>query len=519
MSSIDTSGHGFPGLQSEYRVFSRNSGAVASENQEKQDDGKTLSSFGDSVEISPQSRVLSQTWRMQRVTEERDQFTSSVREKLESLVTSKRDLDGHINAVLKEAGIKLTEGEKLRVETSGGGKIAVGGIDDAEKRRKIEKALNDEAGLGQKVQQYNSTFRQVSSQLESDTGLSLQNLIAEQKGQRQGEFQAKYSDPDGTLHGVEVNKGLDQFSLFADNGDLEGMVEELGGASSIVYAAECKAAADPEGTLKDLMREAKQQTESIFDAKNAGFLEKMNEAKVTVDEEMRKDFMLDLSQATITVDSKGNIEIDGTVAGDRDKDKEGKEIIKSVMESMMQATDPTGEVVLFEEANQRLIDDYKLTFGDDAADDASIVSSIGKDAPIGDIRLSSPTKEKELDEAINEKANAVVAGMVDFEIETPFEFSVDNDGKLSIDNMPEGELERKQVEQALDIINANLTAENENDETYGELARLTNHRRAFLSGGLDAIRQPGEEGQTGSTVTSYNAAAAPTGVVTPVGVS
>lgn len=504
MSAIDYSGNGLSGSSKYQGMYEAQKAAKNTSSSQPSPTASDISmpTF-DTVDISPEAKTMSMDYISGRSTLERSELADSVRAKLQTLVKSRRDLDGQINAVLKEAGIKLADGEKLRIETTSGGKIKVGGIEDKEKRKKIEDALNNEAGLGAKVQKHNATQRKLSSELKADTGLSLSELILEAKGERTNDGGMTPLDETSTTIGL--NKGLEQFQLFNDNSDLAGLVGELGESSNISLCSDSKAAAEPESTLKKLMSDAHAKVAEAFDAKNEDMRLKFEKAGVKMSEEDKKAFFLDVKNVSIQVGSDGSIEIEGDAAGDSVIDKEGKEIIKSVMEEMMKATNESGDVVLFAEAASRLLDDYELAFEGDAAEDARVMMAVGKGHVGVETRLSSPSKEAELDEAINVQANELIADMVDFDVETPFEVSLDKNGKLTIDNLPEDDIQRKQVLQALEIVNNNIKTEDENDETYGELIRNVNHRRTFMVGGLDVIydneknEKPGE-----TTATDYN---------------
>lgn len=438
--------------------------------------------------------------------EERTALYEQIRSELEKLSVSRRNLNGHIEAILKENGIKLGPGDKMRVETSGG-KICVGGIKDKKTRKAVEEALNRENGFADKIRDMKATERKTSDILKSETGVSLHVLSKASIGK-----DAKEGDVMVKLMGSE---NLDQFSFFAQNPDLVGLIRE-NAELSIDFGGGQRPFADPEGTLKAGLKKAHGKIRDRFNAINDDLMEKLKTTGALKDPDFDKDFLMDLDRVTIRVGSDGGVEIDGNVANDDLTNRKGKEIITELVREMMRETDDSGELVLFVEASQRLLDDYHNEFGSEAADDAVVEMEIGRDAKSagGSLRIASPAKEAEILGGVNTEVNAIVAGM-GIETDFPFDISIGDSGKLIVNNLPEAENERDTVLRIFDVITMHVEQGDENDPRFGRLVKLLKHSDAFRWGGTAAFARGGEEeNEKSPVVTPYSPKGAASGIIT-----
>lgn len=434
----------------------------------------------DSVTISEDAYNQLYTAQPQKTEAEKQALTDTVKACLEKLAASRKDLTGHIDAILKKNGIRLAPSEKLRIETTAGGRIAVGGIRDVKKRKAIEEALNREDGLSKKIQAHQSTERKLNSNLKYETGKTAAGLLSELNG---GENAATSSIP---ARSVAPRENLGHYELFAENPEFADMLREMGAESAISISSEIGPNAEPEATLTKSMRATHAEIGKSFEENNRKFRAQIEKSGVEVDPDFNEKYMLNLSRVTIRVGSDGSIEIDGALCSDSRRDKEGKEIIESFLKDMMKATDESGEVVLFEEASRRLLEDYQDAFGRQAADDARVMVEIGRRNPGAEVRLSSPSKEAELREDIEKEVNVILADM-GISPEAPFEVAVEKDGKLRVLNPPDDPQKRNELLQAMKVINARMRNGDENDPQFGALARLLRHREVFQWGGVGEI--------------------------------
>ncbi len=441
-----------------------------------------------------------------RTPEQIAEVKKNFKEKLGNLLDSKKDLDSHVQAVMRKAGINLSSADGLRLEVGSDGTIYAGGIKDPKKRKEVEAALNKEKGLAKKIEQHAKDMRSVNATLREETILDL-NVLGRVAAGEDVNLYSLGLDRLPNLQ-LDLDSELQAFELFAGDTEMVNLLKEYTEPSRVTVTSDASANANPEGTLLDLGRETKIGIQMAFDDYNNKVMENMGPTD-SFDNEFKQKYLLDLSNVSITVDSNHNIVIEGTVAEDPKADADGKHIIESFMKGMMEQQDDTDTYSIFDEATDRALMEYSDAFGRDAAPDASVVLEIGKNEPTGAVRLSSPKKEQEIQEGITLEVNNLLSDM-DVDVGEGFDVEVDENGKISIANLPEDEMERKQVLQALEIINSGVKTADTDDKKYGELRSLLDHHAVFQEGGIDAIRDKLKETAEESgevTETEYSAAA------------
>ncbi|MCD7897164.1 MAG: hypothetical protein LUG50_10915 [Planctomycetaceae bacterium] len=447
--------------------------------------------------------------RNDRTPEEFAQVKKDFKEKLGALVDAKNDLDSHVQAVMRKAGINLSSADGLRLEVGSDGTIYAGGIKDPKKRKAVEAALNKEKGLAKKIQEHAKDMRSLNATLREETILDM-NILGRVAAGEDINLYGLGLDKLPNLE-MDLDSELQAFELFSGDPEMVDLLKEYTGASRVTVTADASANADPEGTLRKLGKDAKAGIQRAFDGYNDRLAETMGAAGAFDDEFMAKH-SLDLSGVSITVDSNHQIVIEGTVADDPRSDAEGKRIIEEAMQEMMAQQDDTWTYSVFDEAAGRALMECSDSFGPDAAPDAAVVLEIGANAPGGSVRLSSPEKEQEIREDVALEVNTLLSDM-DIDVGDGFEVDVDENGTITITNLPEDELEREKILQALEMINSGVKNADTNDKTYGALRSLLDHHAVFQDGGINAIREaakksaeePGESGEV--TETAYGVAA------------
>ncbi|MCC8166144.1 MAG: hypothetical protein LIQ31_08335 [Planctomycetes bacterium] len=428
-------------------------------------------------------------------------ISDALRSTLQELTAQKRDLDSHIDAILKKNGIKLGAGDKIKLETGAKGKIAVSGIQDPELRKEIENALNKEKGLFEKVRDNQVAMRKASSEFKHETGMTLKEAM-EKVTANEGDGQATIDmavgkDADGKPV-VQSNSG----SMIHFDDELAGLLFDMQDPTGVAVVTDSRANAEPVDTLKSLLKNAERDIRQEFMWIN-------REVKGTVPEELptdaagnpipREHLMMDVTRVEISVSSDKEITISGQVAIDPKKDREGKEIIERKIKEMLETTTESGDTKLFDEAMTRILSDYHLEYGDEAAPDATAVVEIGRENTSGQVRMSSPRKEAELLDEMSSEVNGLLEekGILD----PQYKVEVDDDGKLVIANLPENEEEKAKVLDALDEINNSLASADEEDEKYGRLKELVDHYGLFQGRGLSDLGTVDDEDET---VTPYD---------------
>ncbi|MCD7897163.1 MAG: hypothetical protein LUG50_10910 [Planctomycetaceae bacterium] len=452
----------------------------------------------DRAVISPEALDLSTA--LNKPGEGDSVISNALRTTLQELTASKRDLDSHINAILKQNGIKLGAKDKIKLETNSSGKIAVAGVQDPKLRKEIEDVLNKKKGLFEKVRDNQAAMRKASSEFKHETGLTLKEAM-EKVTQNDGDGTANLDmtvkrDENGQPI-VESNAGVEHF-----DDELAGLLFDLQDPKGVAVVTDSRANADPEGTLKTMIRKAERDIRETFMWAN-------REVKGTETEKLptdmdgnpipREHLMMDVSRVEISVSSDKQITVTGNVAIDPKKDREGKEIIERIIKEMMDTTTESGDVMLFEEAMNRLMSDYQLEYGDEAAPDATAVVSIGRENRSGEVSLSSPKKEAELLDEMSVEVNGLLEdkGILDPQVEV----EVDDNGKLVVTNLPENEEKAAKILKAMDEINDAVAGADDEDEKYGRLKELVDHYGLFQGRGLSDMGKSDDEDET---VTPYD---------------
>ena len=462
----------------------------------------TLPIPDDSINITKESREYYKVKGVERTPEEQKAFSKTVATLLRKLNDAKKDLNGHVDAIMKKNGIRLSPTDNLRLETDASGRIYVGGVADPDAVYALEEALNKEDGMARKVRDYQSDMRKASSLLRSETGKSLPQLVREMNG----DIDNMRRDMDAKLFGEsgsdDYYSNLEYIQLFSDSPELAEMVKEIGTDSLIALGEEARPVAESESTLLKGLRDTQQQIKAAFDRYNEELMEKLQGDPILEDPDFESKYLLNLARVDIKVSNDGEITIDGDVADEYVTDARGKEIIRSAMQAMLEGTDESGQIRIFKEATDRIMMDYNREFGKDAADDARVMLEIGKSNPLGSARLSSPAKEAEIMEGVGGQVNALMEDM-GVTLEEPLDIAINKDGTLSVTNLPSDELKQKQVLAAMKSINTSLMGADEDDQEYGKLKRLVRHYGVFQKDGLSNIRQVPATPDKGSEVTEY----------------
>lgn len=454
----------------------------------------------DSVELSDEARELAKA--NAATDSARTERRQAIRERLERLSASRADLDSHIKAILKKNGLKPADSQKLRLEVDSNGKIVAGGLNDKEALRAIEEALNREQGLGKQIKEFQRESKALSGDLQRETGMTMEQLVKDMKGGKDDWSKKVHMFYTGSVQDDAYFSQLQHVDLFREDPELLGMMQDLAADTGIDISGDDRTLSEPERVLKNTLTDTWKKIGEAVDEYNKNVMAKMSGDSAMQEPDFAEKYLISLRGAGITVDSNGGIVIEGEFATDARTAADARKILESFAQEMLEITSEDGEINLFKDATERLLDMYKETFKEDAAGDAVVLASVGSSAMTGEVRLSSPSKEAEIKEEAAAKVNALLADM-DIETPEPVEIEIDEKGRIRAVNLGDDEMANKIINAAIESINSGVEAADETDKRYGKLKTLLKHHMAFQPGGLHEALQQQPQQNAATTVTDY----------------
>lgn len=379
------------------------------------------------------------------------------RELLQSVKSQKSGVMSEIENALKKAGISISGLGKLKLEVDSSGRIVAGGLRDKAANRAVEKALNDVGGLGAKIKQYQADEKNLSKEIKDYTGCSLYELTMTSQGNINRRIRDTM-DPEG-----ENNLGDDYYWNLAFMGDTASVVGKedvvaLSFSGMIDFSGETRAMAEPEKTIKESMQGMFGKVTDKFAAINGDLLATMKDRGVELDPEFRETYLLDASRVNITVNNLGEVQIDGMLAKDRKTHDKGVEIIKQMVQEMLNETDDNSyHMNMFTAAGESMVNRMADEIGSEEGlgRDAKVTARIRNGIVTDDIKVSAPKAEAEVQKSVQEGVNQVLAD-AGIQLAEPLEIEVDDYGKIRAVNMPEDAEEAKKIGQLLDRLNGDV---------------------------------------------------------------
>lgn len=508
--------------------WSRANGAVRQKTQQEEFQEAAAAAQGkDTVEISDLARAMASGMSIdlaamseedKKVTVIRKEFDTeqlaALKKKFSSLKTDKADIDSHIRAVLKAKGIKYGTGDKMKIEIDDEGKAVVGGIKDAKTARAIEEAINNEKGLAEKIDKYQSAEREVSRDLKKATGQNLADFKAYVESYQKNWYSSISRKEDGTFCTPAEMANLEGHDLFFADPELTDMIREhIGNASGLDISADSKILVNPENSMENDVQSIMREIDLEFKEHNRRLMEMAEEMGLTPEEvEERK---LSVAGVKVTVSTDGTVVIEGATAKDKDADQGGKNIIESVFARSIQTNPVTQEQDPFATTADHILRLYEEEFSEDKHNEREV--KVVWEKGMADTFVASPKREAELVEGINEAVGVMMKERgVDID-GLDLEFDIDKNSKILLVNPPEDEMLAKQVEAALESINITLegTEAATPEEMEGESLGNTAQRLKSMTKELTTIRPWGKSELTGAkemldteaTETEYTAAA------------
>lgn len=302
-----------------------------------------LGTIVDTVEISEEARqlslqagnqelppvgILDPAKRMELGSEEHKKFT----EFMAKVKGQKSSVMSGIQSVLEKNGIRLSGLGKLKLEVDSGGRIVVGGIKDKDMAKRIEKALNNEPGLAASVAEYQKNEKEFSRQVKDYTGATLHELGMAARGQVNSRIEEKGGYEDTRAY--ERLAFIGSAALFINADDVKAFSFD----GNIDFSTEVSAMTDPEGAVTDEMDGMFDKVKESFGKLNGKLLARLQSEAGEGGEIDKAEFermFLNADKAVITVDSRGEIKVEGELAPDAATNRRGLEIIEKLVKDML----------------------------------------------------------------------------------------------------------------------------------------------------------------------------------------
>lgn len=341
--------------------------------------GKVLypsnSLFPDSVEISAAARQmagLDETQTGSMLSSEKKLAIGSkdheaFQDLMDKVKRSKSELTSRIKSVLDSKSISLVDRDALKIEVGKNGKIVVGGISDAQTARRVEKALNGENGLADAILAYQKDEKQLSAQTKEYTGCSLYELTSTTMGKVNERIRSEVESS------VNSKLNTEFYTNFGFLGDDEEIInrfdaEQLAFTSGIDFSAEVNVMSDPEGNLKSCMNDLAGSIKEEFASLNDKIVKRFEAQGVKLDKGTREQLLLDLKKVQISVNSDGDITINGTLSSDEETNAKGIALIEKLAYAMLTDTSNSYHVNIFSAASQSLLQRHAEQNGGDKYD-------------------------------------------------------------------------------------------------------------------------------------------------------
>ena len=358
-------------------------------------------STGDSVEISAEARRL-QEGELELVSLMNPAKTMAVdsdeHKKFRALMdTVKRQKSGvmsRIESVLEKNGIDLAGLGKLKIEVDKSGRVVVGGIKNKNMAANIQKALNQEKGLAAEIAEYRKNEKELSRQVKDYTGCTLYQLTMTARGDVSEDIRSEV-EQDGKYY-----MGADYYMKLGFLGSTRSFINAddvaaLSFEGNIDFSGEISVMTDPEGEIRNAMDGMFGKIRDAFDVVNSKLLDSLEGAGAEVDGENISKRLLDANKASITVDSRGQVKVEGRLSDDDAINRRGLEIIERLAKEMLLevGTNSYG-VNLFTAASHGLIDRKMREEG--GGSDARVVARM-ENGTVRDVYVASNHTENKLE--------------------------------------------------------------------------------------------------------------------------
>lgn len=442
----------------------------------------------DTVEISDQAREMLEykpfsVMNPKKVLHPDSEEEKKFRELLKTAKTQKSDIMTQIEDALKAAGISTGETGPMKLEVDRSGKIVVGGMKDKKTAQAIEEALNKDKTLGKKIKEFQHNEKELSKQLVDYTGCSLYELTMTQQGDINKRVRAVVEEACGEPPRDEYYWRLSFLGETKNTVVSEDDVAALGFGGPIDFSGEVTVYSEPEKNIRETMNSLNSKINEAFGAHNDELTKRLEAAGVTLDDDYREKYFLDLSKAKISVDNHGAVTIEGMLSKDERTHQKGVEMIEKLVREMVNETEQNSyHLNIFTEASDVLLkeraDKAGLADGD-LQWDAKVVAEINNGV-VGHIGVSVPAAEAGIHNELRKSVNALIAD-AGITLSEPVEIAVDDSGKIRATNLVEGTEEAKRVEELLERINEEAKntevdakkAEKEEDEKKKDASELT----------------------------------------------
>lgn len=284
-------------------------------------------------EQSPPVNILNPAKRLQPGSEEHDAF----KELMQKVKNQKSDVLSRIRSTLEKSGIKLSDLGKIKLEVDSGGKIVVGGVKDKKMAERIEKALNDEAGLASAVAEYRKNEKEFSRQVKDYTGATLYELGMAARGQVNSRIEEK-GGYTGNMEAYTQLAFLGSANSFINVND----VRALSFDGDIDISGEISVMTDPESGIGDAMNSMFEKVTESFDKINGELIARLQAEAGPggkIDQAKLEKMLLNADKAEITVDNRGKIKVEGELSKDAEVNRRGLEMIEKLVKTMLAESD------------------------------------------------------------------------------------------------------------------------------------------------------------------------------------
>ena len=378
---------------------------------------------------------------------------SEIKEAFRSLKQARDGIDKDIDGILKKSGIKLAANDKLKIEFDGNGKVIVGGVSDAETAKAIEKALNGDKDFVEKFRVYRNQEQSVSSDLKETTGMSLEDYRNRLSTVQNGDLDGKVfkTNAGETYTNDELVSFKDQELNWVDSEFMGEISEYIQTDSQYDIAPGNDILADPAATMNKAVKDIRDNVMKSFQFENeklrSQFDESNPEDKILLDK-----MMMSLDNVKIQIDANGGVVIEGNISEDERMNQLGKSLIEGFARDMLRGNPVTGEKSEYAIAAERLMNLYEDEYGE-ASSGENAVSTIAN-GKVGS-QVYSPEKKNELQSEIQKGVNEAVEKMGGV-LEEELEIAIDEDGKISVANLPADEKNRKITLDILKQLNSGM---------------------------------------------------------------
>lgn len=182
----------------------------------------------------------------------------------------------------------------------------------------------------------------------------------------------------------------DDVAALAFNGDID-------------FSGELGLMANPEEGVRDAMNGMFEKVRKEFDAINTKLRKRFEEAGVEVTDEIAAKFFLNPDKASITVDNRGAVKVEGWLAGDDATNRQGLAIIERLARQMLLETGNNSyQVNLFTAASQSMIDRQARENG--GGTDARVVARM-ENGTVRDVYLARNHTESKLERQLQTALN------------------------------------------------------------------------------------------------------------------